>query len=644
VIMLAQNPTENPLLEILGIDPAALKSILSALVNGTFGFASLVFLLLTTAGVFRRFTVPKDDKMAKRKALILSIASGVMTVALIFVWILLYFYVSQLQIGVRVYRGIVTNPLDTTNLTAPISIDFSAEGITRNYRNQKIISYNWDFDGDGEFDDGSGEVTTYIYRDKGDNEGIFNTGVRITFAKGNPVVIQKQVTIANILAEAKAKATPETGEAPLEVDFDASESSDPDGEIINYEWDFDGDGKVDATGEKVTHIFEKEGDFTVVLKLTDNNSGESILEKLIKVKSTGKPEVDFIIYPGTEGEIPFEISVDASGSSVETGQIIGYEWDFGDGTPTVKGKKAKHTYTRATTFNLALTVTDDTGKKETKFQKITVAIKKTAPTAIITSDPRAEIVEKEKRIEGEIPLEVSFSGVKSTDEDNNIVEFRWDFNDDGEIDEYGQDVIHTFVKEGEFTVVLHVIDADENEGTDQITVEVKEEGLVTKIFATPTSGPVPLEVSFDGSGSFFTQGSIISYKWNFGDGTSEVLGGAKQTHRYTEVGEYVVQLTITGDTGEKKTKELVIVVTSVELGSNFSYQPATGEAPLKVFFDASDSTGAITSYFWDFGDGGVSQLKKPSHTFQNSGEYTVVLEVSDAGNNISRIEKVVIVE
>ncbi|NYE36076.1 glucose/arabinose dehydrogenase/PKD repeat protein/type 1 glutamine amidotransferase [Nocardioides cavernae] len=68
---------------------------------------------------------------------------------------------------------------------------------------------------------------------------------------------------------ARIDATPDSGQAPLEVSFDASRSSDPEGEDITYEWDFDGDGEVDATGVTATHTYTENGEYDARLTVTD---------------------------------------------------------------------------------------------------------------------------------------------------------------------------------------------------------------------------------------------------------------------------------------------------------------------------------------------------------------------------------------
>lgn len=64
--------------------------------------------------------------------------------------------------------------------------------------------------------------------------------------------------------------------------------------------------------------------------------------------------------------------------------------------------------------------------------------------------------------------------------------------------------------------------------------------------------------------------------------------------------------------------------------SSFSATPTSGTAPLDVSF-TEQSTGEVTSWRWDFGDGASSELRNPSHQYQRLGSYTVSLRVSGTG-------------
>ena len=76
--------------------------------------------------------------------------------------------------------------------------------------------------------------------------------------------------------------------------------------------------------------------------------------------------------------------------------------------------------------------------------------------------------------------------------------------------------------------------------------------------ATPSSGPAPLTVSFDGSKSTDPDGTVSSWDWSFGDGTSGT--GPAITHLYSTPGTFTASLTVTDDGGASSTTTFSIVV------------------------------------------------------------------------------------
>jgi PKD repeat protein len=85
------------------------------------------------------------------------------------------------------------------------------------------------------------------------------------------------------------------------------------------------------------------------------------------------------------------------------------------------------------------------------------------------------------------------------------------------------------------------------------------------ISAVPTTGVAPLSVVFNGSGSSDPDGSIATWAWSFGDGTSG--SGPMITHVYSAAGFYVANLTVTDNGGASSTASASISVTTASSGA-----------------------------------------------------------------------------
>ncbi|NOX45335.1 MAG: PKD domain-containing protein [Caldiserica bacterium] len=152
------------------------------------------------------------------------------------------------------------------------------------------------------------------------------------------------------------RAEPTEGHGPLEVVFDASASRDPAGSISEYLWDF-GDGTEVASGVRVTHVYRRPGSYLVTLVVT-GPSGVGRATTWIYVDNS-PPVADFSFWP----EDPMRketVEFDASSSYDPDGEVVGYYWDFGDGT-TAEGPQVAHAYAEDGEYAVSLTVVDDSG-------------------------------------------------------------------------------------------------------------------------------------------------------------------------------------------------------------------------------------------------------------------------------------------
>ena len=150
--------------------------------------------------------------------------------------------------------------------------------------------------------------------------------------------------------------SPITGPAPLDVTFDASASSDPDGQITNYNWTF-GDG-LTGTGQTTTHRFQNQGEYTVTLKVTDNDGKSGSTSHNLIVEEPNEPPLAAFTFSPQSGLYPLAVTFDASTSTDPDGQIVQYEWDFG-GEQTGSGQTVVYTFQEKGLYTVTLTVYDD---------------------------------------------------------------------------------------------------------------------------------------------------------------------------------------------------------------------------------------------------------------------------------------------
>jgi len=252
----------------------------------------------------------------------------------------------------------------------------------------------------------------------------------------------------------RIRVEPRAGE---QIRFDASPSHDPDGEIREYDWDLDGDGIFDAKGKVVEATFETPGEHRVTLRVTDDRGATDEVTKAVGVLPPPvPPTADFSFSPErptARDEVRF-----TDRSEDPDGEIVAWEWDFGDGT-TSDERNPVHRYSKSGTYTVRLVVRDADGLEAEK--EIELSVVNLPPEAAISFTPE----------EPEVGERVVFSAKGSSDPDGEIVGYSWDFDGDGKPEAEGPEVGWSFAEEGTHSVSLVV---EDNLGeTDEEQAEVK---------------------------------------------------------------------------------------------------------------------------------------------------------------------------
>ncbi len=642
LFIVALSGNNNSLLSAFGVE-TDIKAVLSRVSNVVFGIIFVCAIIALVIGGFMHLAALGEPNQIRRARRLL-LRSGITLTITAILWIVFTLLLGnvaapakQVDTGVR----IVTEP---TNLTAaaPFAVKFDVKGVTSTGN-----FFSWDF-GDGQ--NGTGPSLTHEFQ----TEGRFIVTLTITDAKNNESKKTATVVISNIRPTANVTTDTTSGPMPLTVNFDASKSVDPNGTITSYDWDF-GDESIHTTDAITKHEFSKEGTYTVNLTLTDNNFDKTIYPITINVlPPLNGPKISLSSTPPIEdsdgkktitGVKPLAIRFSAA-DSTDDGQIVSFDWDYGDGDKPDQGKIVNHTFKENGSYVVTVTLKDNENNVTKDTITVVVGNPKQPPQAAISSTPA--LTGNGGALAGAFPFPVSFSGEKSKDVDGQIVAYDWDFGD-GTDKMSGQRVDHTFTRAGTFTVTLVATDNDgQKSPAAAMVVKITAPTLqkpVVQIITNPStpSGNVPFTISFDASGSQSANGNIIAYEWDFGDGT-QVIGNAKISHTYNSPGVYTLALTVRDVANQTTEQPLAVAVRVAAPVAQIELSRARGIAPLAVLFNAAGSTGSITDFQWTFDDGTQGTGRSIEHTFTQPGVYQIKLKVTDIAGQVDEATDRVVVE
>ncbi len=465
---------------------------------------------------------------------------------------------------------------------APVTVDFTDASTG------SITAWSWDF-GDG--GTSTEAEPTHVFT----VAGTYSPSLTVTGPGGfDSFVLVDGLTVGEEPPTAAFAADLTAGTAPLPVSF----TDETTGVVTAWSWDF-GDG-VTSTLANPTHTYTTPGTFTVALTAF-GPTGDDTVTSIDFMQVDEAPPVALASVDLNAGFAPLAVQF----SDASTGTITAWSWDFGDGASS-SFQHPSHTYTTPGTFTVSLMVTGPLGN-DTFVQTDWIAANDPVPLAAFDSDLR----------EGFPGALVSFSDLSSGD----VTSWSWTFGDGGVSSAAAPS--HTYATVGSFDVSLTVSGPS---GVDTVTalawIEIEDATPVASFSAAPVSGSDPLTVVF----SDLSSGDLSAWSWDFGDGA--VSSEGSPSHVYTTPGTYSVTLAVTGPSGfDSLTQTDLVTVDPGAPTAAFGGSPLTGFAPLNVTF--SDlSTGTITAWSWDFGDGASSSAAEPSHAYATPGEFGVTLTVT----------------
>ncbi len=285
----------------------------------------------------------------------------------------------------------------------------------------------------------------------------------------------------------------------------------------------------------------------------------------LEFQPTGSLVAKLTLKP-TSGFQPLAVTADASGSTDPTSTIVSYSFNFGDGTIVgpQSGATASHTYTAAGIWTATVTVKDAAGA--TASASAVDTVKSSAPIAKLALSPTS----------GTAPLPVTANASGSTDANDKIVSYTFNFGDSTIVGpQSGATASHTYTKAGTWTVTVTVTDSLGLSGTASAPDTVfAPPPPIARLTMRPAAGYASLADTADASASFGQVAKIVSYTFNFGDGTTVgPQSGATAAHTYA-TGYWTASVTVTDSLGSTGSTSLLVPVAPNNSGTNLAGNPS----------------------------------------------------------------------
>lgn len=471
----------------------------------------------------------------------------------------------------------------TTSGCSPLVVNF------QDLSTGNPTSWFWDF-GNGATATLQNPSTTYFI------PGTYTVTLTVTNAGGSNTLTRTQYITVYGKPTVNFIVSDSAGCFPLRGQF--TDLSTPSAGTTNTSWLWDfGDG-TQSTQQNPLHVFTNTGSYTVNVKITNDKGCHAVLVKQAYINVAGGVTSDFSNNQPTVCRPPYNINFTSNSSGPGT---LTWYWDFGDGTSSTQ-QNPVHTYTTPGNYTVSMATTSSDGCSDT-MRKVSVLNIQNINTGFAAPDSVC-VNSTINFVNNSTPAPVSSS---------------WDFGDGNTSS--SANPIKSYTSVGTYTV--HLFNTY-SYCTDSFSKNIR---ILSRPVANFTSDVTSrcqpnLTVNFQDLST-----NAISWLWNFGDGTTSTL--SNPSHTYTNYGNFDVQLIATNNSGCTDTMRRAGYIKIARPVITFPSLPVNGCIPYNIAPIANIITlDVVTSYSWNFGDGGTSTASNPSYTYLNQGTYPVTLTIT----------------
>src|SRR4051794_3021485 len=494
------------------------------------------------------------------------------------------------------------------------TVEFSSQDSSGN-----VVKRSWDLNGDGKWDS-HGSSASYRYT----AAGTYTVKLQVSDKSHHHSTATTKIVVHDDQPPTARLSLGSTRVHPGdEISFDASGSTDREGDVAGYAWDFIGNGEFQPGPAQLRHSWSQPGTYTVRGRAIYPGGRVGEPPRGGPVLGWAPPVADASCSPTV---VPAGGSVHCvSDDSRSPYDVQKHEWDMqGDGSYDLRGSAVDFTYSRPGTYTVRLRVTDEHGRTDDDTTRVTVD----------DAAPQAKLAAPATRT---LNTPLTFDATGSSDSDGAIVKYEWDTGSGWHTG--GSRFSPTFTQAGTYTVRLRVTDDFGKTTTTSYTFTLSNQAPAALI-GLPLHPVTGTPATFDGTGSSDPDGTVVKYQWDLnGNGTYE-SSGAQPSWTYTTAGTYTVKLKVTDALGAVSAV-VTAQVTVAAAGDappvpvlSFPGSGLVAGQPIRLSAaGSSDPDGTIAKYQWDVdGDGAVDATTAVNYldwTYTLPGAYVVTLTVTD---------------
>ncbi len=376
--------------------------------------------------------------------------------------------------------------------------------------------------------------------------------------------------------------------------------------IATYNWNL-GDGNI-STIANPNHTYATEGTYNVKLVLESNNG--CLDSMLTTTRVNPKPIAAFNVNDDC-------VNIAAQftdNSTISSGNITNWEWNFDDGTPFDFNQNPSHFYTNDGTYSPVLIVTSDFGCKDTLEQTTN---RHAIPQVDFSASPVCQYDS------------INFINNSSINAPSTITNWIWNLGD-GSPFSASENLNHQYNMSGVYNVTLI---ASSSFGC------VGDISLPVQVYPVPTANFSNTSVCENKPPMYFidlssiANGTITNWEWDFDNGYSSTFQ-VPNTH-YSSAGTYDVQLIVTSNNNCVDTVEIPVTV-DPKPNAEFVVDITEGCSPVCVSYSDNSNSNAtsIEEWQWNLGNGEGSFDQNPTTCYVNNSntddvEYSVSLIIKN---------------